>query len=85
MITAEESRVLSYLRRRLTARADDLMRDCLPGSSRDLLNRVLSNLEWFGHVVVYNDRLGNPSDVQITEKGMGSARTGPAGLAFQPL
>jgi hypothetical protein len=70
MLTPEESRVLTYLRRCATATVEDIRRRCLPGSSPEWATRILSNLDWSGHVILYHDRNGTPRDVQITLTGL---------------
>jgi DNA-binding MarR family transcriptional regulator len=56
MTTPEEDRVLASLLRRLLTSIDDLARSC--GQSAASLIRVLSKLEWGGHVIVYRDAAG---------------------------
>jgi hypothetical protein len=70
MLTAEESRVLAYLRSRRTAGVDEILSCGLPGVPLDLLVRVLAGLEWSGHVIVYPDPSGAPKGVQITQTGL---------------
>jgi hypothetical protein len=69
MLTPEELRVLSYLAKHLTAAINDLARACLPGASAEWLERVVSNLDWLGYLILYHGPGGQPAAVQITEQG----------------
>jgi hypothetical protein len=78
MITPEEARVLNYLRRALSAPAADVARACLPGATADWVHRVIANLDWFGYVIVYYGRSGEPTALQITDKGLAYGKSRPA-------
>jgi hypothetical protein len=73
MMTVEETKVLTYLRRRLVAAVTEVVAACLPGSSPEGTGRIFSQLEWFGYVVAYYAPTGEPVTLQITEKGLRSA------------
>jgi hypothetical protein len=62
----------------LTAAVADLARVCLPGASAEWLERAVSNLDWFGHVILYHGPGGEPAAVQITEQGRQVADTRPS-------
>ena len=70
MLTYEESKVLSYLRKRVLSRTQDLARACLPGATPEWVGRVLADLEWLGYIVVFSDPKGRPHAVQPTEEGL---------------
>jgi hypothetical protein len=74
MMTGEEAKVLTYLLNCRIASAGDIHRGCFPEASAELVGRVLSNLEWFGHVIVLHDPSGKSSSVQITETGLARSR-----------
>jgi hypothetical protein len=78
VLTPEEVKVLSYLGKHLTAAVGDLARACLPGASAEWLERVISNLDWAGHVILYHGPGGEPAAVQITEQGRQVAGRRPA-------
>jgi hypothetical protein len=79
MLTPEESKVLSYLAHHLSAAVSDLARSCLPGASAAWLERVVSNLDWLGYLILYHGPGGEPAAVQITEQGLRQAGVAPAG------
>jgi hypothetical protein len=64
MMTSEELRVLSHIRRRIIATVDEISRACLPAGSLEEMSRILWNLEWHGYVVHYG-----PDAVQLTGRG----------------
>jgi hypothetical protein len=70
MMTAEETQVLSYLRRRPFAAVADVSRSCLADSSPEWVRRVISRLDWFGYVVVFYGPGGGLAALQITDKGL---------------
>ena len=69
MMTAEETKVLAYLRRQPHATLAEVTRACLPGASREWVDRVVANLNWLGYITVYRGRDGEPAALQITGKG----------------
>jgi hypothetical protein len=81
MMTLEGIRILTALRQRGAATVADLAR-CWRGAAVEFLGRVLSELEWFGCVVVYRDRVGRPVRVQITAAGVDQL-DGPGRAAAQ--
>lgn len=81
MLTPDETKILDYLRRRLTATVADLARACTAPAG--LVARLLAQLDWSGHVILYHDRHGTPTGVQITEAGLHAAdRRAGASAAF---
>ncbi len=70
MMTPEETRVLVFLRRHLTATVTELGDACLAGASPDWVDRVIANLDWFGYVTVYQGEGGAKAVVQITDEGL---------------
>ena len=72
MLTPEEAKVLTHLRNHLTTTVADLAHSCM--IPRQLITRLLPQLEWFNYVIVYHDRAGMPIGVQITEAGTHYAR-----------
>lgn len=74
MMTPEESRVLAFLRRHLTATVTELGSSCLSGASPDWVDRVIANLDWFGYVTVYQGQGGVKTVVQITDQGLKHVR-----------
>jgi hypothetical protein len=69
MITPEENRVLSYLRRHAGAEASEVTRACLPGVAPGLIARIISNLDWLGYLTVFYDDHGEPAFLQATSRG----------------
>jgi DNA-binding MarR family transcriptional regulator len=67
MTTLEESRVLASLRQRPFTTVEDLARSC--GQAAGSVSRVLAQPEWAGCVVVYRDRAGSPTGVQLNHDG----------------
>jgi hypothetical protein len=69
VLTPEEARVLRYLGEHASAPLADVARLCLPGSSPEWVDRIISNLDWLGYLTV----LGGPDSVsavvQITDRG----------------
>jgi hypothetical protein len=65
MLTPEETKVLTYLRKRLVATGGEIAQACIPGGSFEYAARLLWNLEWLGYVVSYGQ-----DAVQITERGL---------------
>jgi hypothetical protein len=66
MMTPEEARILTHLRRHGTCPFSSLpTHACL-----EWTERTVSNLEWLGCVVVFHDRAGRPTSVQITPAGL---------------
>jgi hypothetical protein len=74
MLTPEEVKVLTYLRRRLQASLADVARACFGGADLDWLGRVASSLDWFGYVTLYPGPDGNPIALEITDKGLQQLR-----------
>jgi len=74
MLTREEAKVLGYLRQHHNARATDLTQACGTGSWAEGLGQVISQLDWLGYVTVFCGPGGEPSLLQITERGMALAR-----------
>jgi hypothetical protein len=70
MMTAEELKVLAYLRHRPYATLPEVSRSCLAGCSPAWAGRVVSRLDWYGYVAVLSGP-GGPAAVQITERGRG--------------
>jgi hypothetical protein len=70
MLTPEETKLLLYLRRHLSAALTELIAACLPGSPPEWAIRMLAQLEWLGYVVTYQGWNGKPALVQITERGL---------------
>ena len=70
MLTNEEVKVLSYMRGHHYASAAEVARACLPGASLDWVARVVSNLDWLGHLATYHSPDGRLAALQITEKGL---------------
>jgi hypothetical protein len=77
MLTLEEMNVLRYLQGHLNATLAELARACLPGSSAGWVERVASNLDWLGYVVLYSGPDGTPAALQITDQGRGAISGGP--------
>jgi hypothetical protein len=77
MISHEEAKILRYLRQHFTAHTSALVKNCLPGTPRDWVNRIIADLEWLGYVTVYYSANGNPLTLEITDKGLRGV--GPAG------
>ncbi len=73
LLTREEARVLGYLRQHRSARATDLAHTCETGGWTEGLAQVISQLDWLGYVTVFWGPAGEPSLLQLTERGM--ART----------
>jgi hypothetical protein len=73
MLTAEEQRVLEYLRRRGSAPVAEVARACLPGAPPEWLGRVVAHLDWLGYVAVHPGPAGAPVALQLTEKGLQEA------------
>jgi hypothetical protein len=69
MMTAEETQILTFLRRQPFARVTDVARSCLADASPEWIGRVISRLDWFGYVVVFYGPGGGLVALQITEKG----------------
>jgi DNA-binding MarR family transcriptional regulator len=66
MTTPEEARVLAFLHRHPLTTVEDLARSC--GQATASVARVLSQLEWAGCVVVYRDRAGGYTGVQLNDQ-----------------
>jgi hypothetical protein len=73
MMTAEERRVLEYLRRHGCAPVAEVARACLPGAPPEWVSRVVAHLDWLGYVAVHPGPAGAPAALQITEKGLRQA------------
>jgi hypothetical protein len=73
MLTAEETQVLSYLRRRPYAAVTEVAHSCLAGGSPEWVGRVVARLDWFGYVVAFYGPGGSLAALQITERGLGYA------------
>jgi hypothetical protein len=69
MLTAEETSVLRYLESHPNATVADLTRACLLGSAVGWMDRVASNLDWLGYVVLFPDPGGTLATLQITDRG----------------
>ncbi len=74
MPTREELKVLGYLREHRSARAVDLTRVFGAGQDAGWLGRVVAQLDWLGYVTVFADPTGEPSFLQITERGLIQAK-----------
>lgn len=74
MLTREEAKVLSYLKDHRHVHTTDLTRTCGTGSWKEGLAQVISQLDWLGYVTVFCGPGGEPSLLQITERGMVQAR-----------
>ncbi len=83
MLMPEERKILSYLRKHFTATADELSRACLPGVSRDWLERILANLDWLGYLSLYPGQDSDSALFQVTAKGLALAGGRAAPLAEQ--
>jgi len=70
MMTPEEAKVVAYLRTHSSASVAEVARACLPGPSREWVNRILANLDWLGYITVYPGKDGNPAAMQITDAGL---------------
>ena len=81
MLTREEANVLTYLKQHHHARTTYLTRTCGTGSWAEGLAQVISQLDWLGYVTVFCGPGGEPSLLQITERGC----TTGAPLAAKPL
>jgi hypothetical protein len=81
MLTQEEAKVLRFLRGRFLVNLSDVGRVCLPGASRECIDRLLANLEWHGYVVVLRDTRAGQCTVQATERGRESTANGSKILA----
>jgi hypothetical protein len=66
MMTLEEARILTSLRNQGTCPISRLDAD-RPAAWTE---RALAHLEWLGCVVVFHDRTGEPTSVQITPAGV---------------
>jgi hypothetical protein len=73
MLTAEETQVLYYLRRRPLGAVTELARSCLAGASPEWVGRVVARLDWFGYVVAFYGPGGSLAALQITERGLSHA------------
>jgi hypothetical protein len=73
-MTPEELQVLTYLRQRTSATPADVARACLPAAGPDWLRRVLGGLDWLGYVAVYYGPGGEPTALQLTDKGAAHLR-----------
>lgn len=71
MLTPDEARILGYLRKHLTATTADLARHCT--APAEFVARLLAQLDWSGHVILYHDRQGQATGVEITEAGLKAA------------
>ncbi len=70
MLTPEEKKVLGYLRQHRSARAVDLVQACGAESSTGWLGRMIARLDWLGYITVFCGPAGEPSILQITERGL---------------
>ena len=61
----EEAKVLSYLRQHSHASVRDVAAVC--GQAR--VARIVADLDWQGYVTVFYEPGGEPSALQITERG----------------
>jgi DNA-binding MarR family transcriptional regulator len=66
MMTPEVAQVLASLRRHPLTSVEALARSC--GQATVSITRVLSQLEWTGSVVVYRDRAGSCTGVQLNDQ-----------------
>ncbi len=63
MLSFEEKRILSYLKKYRTATVDhSLVR---------WNHWAVSNLVWFGYITIYTDAAGRPHTLEITGQGLG--------------
>lgn len=69
MLTPEEFTVLHYLHHHPGATAASMALECLPGQSANWIDRIASNLDWLGYVIVYQGAEGDVSGMQITDRG----------------
>ena len=74
MLTREEAKVLGYLKQHHNAPSTDLTQTCGTGSWSEGLGQVISQLDWLGYVTVFCGPEGEPSLLQIRERGMAQAR-----------
>jgi hypothetical protein len=81
MMMPGEVKVLAYLRQHAWATLADVTSACLPGTPKELVSRILGNLDWLGYVTVYPGPGGTTAALQITQKGMAAAG-GPAVAAL---
>jgi hypothetical protein len=81
MMMPGEEKVLAYLRRHAWATVADVTSACLPGTPKELVGRLLGNLDWLGYVTVYPGPGGTAAALQITQRGR-TAAGGPAVAAL---
>ncbi len=74
MMTFEETKVLRYLGRRLSATMADVGQACLCGAPSEWVGRVVANLDWLGYVTVFPGD-GCDSTLRITQKGLAQFTT----------
>jgi hypothetical protein len=77
MMMPGEVKVLAYLRKHGWATVADVTSACLAGTPKELVSRILGNLDWLGYVTVYPGPGGTTAALQITQTGMAAA-SGPA-------
>ena len=73
MMTPEETKVLTYLRKRLSATVADVATTCFSGTPPEWVSRIIANLDWLGYLTVYYGPGGTPAALQITDKGLAMA------------
>jgi DNA-binding IscR family transcriptional regulator len=77
MMMPGEVKVLAYLSKHGWATVADVTSACLPGTPKELVSRILGNLDWLGYVTACPGPGGATAALQITQKGM-AASCGPA-------
>jgi hypothetical protein len=66
----EQVKVLAYLRRHVFATVRDVAAACFKGAAVTWVSRVLAELTWLGYITVFNGPEGEPTALQITQKGL---------------
>jgi hypothetical protein len=69
MLTPEETRILHYLDRHVSASVAELARACLSRAGSAWLHRVVGHLDWLGYVTLYRRGDEGPALVQLTDQG----------------
>ena len=73
MMMPGEVKVLAYLHKHGWATVAEVTSACLPGTPKELVSRMVGNLDWLGYVTVYPGPGGTAAALQITQKGMAAA------------